>query len=97
MAKKAFVTGSSSGIGKGIALELAKEGYDVAIHCGTSVEKAEAVAQQIRDMGRESLVVKADVRDLDQLNAAFDRVFEAFGHLDVMVNNAGVTTKVVEK
>ena len=91
MAKKAFVTGSSSGIGKGIALELAKEGYDVAIHCGTSVEKAEAVAQQIRDMGRESLVVKADVRDLDQLNAAFDRVFEAFGHLDVMVNNAGVT------
>ena len=48
MAKKAFVTGSSSGIGKGIALALAKDGYDVAIHCGRSIEKAEAVAEEIR-------------------------------------------------
>ena len=91
MAKKAFVTGSSSGIGKGIALALAKEGYDVAVHCGSSIDKANAVAEEIRSLGREAIVVQADVKNLDALNAAFDKVFEAFGHIDLMVNNAGIT------
>ena len=90
MAKKAFVTGSSRGIGRGIALKLAEAGYDVAVHYGKSAEKAEAVAAKIRGMGRESFVVQGDVRDLGQLNRAFDTVFEKFGRLDVFVNNAGI-------
>ena len=91
MAKKAFVTGSSTGIGKGIALELARKGYDVAVHCARTVEKAEAVAAEIRAMGREAFVVKADVRKMDELNAAFDTVFEKFGYIDLFVSNAGIT------
>lgn len=91
MVKNAFVTGSSRGIGKGIAIKLAEAGYNVAIHCGKNVEKAEAVAKQIKDMGRESFVVQADVRDLNQLNKAFNSVFEEFGNIDVFVNNAGIS------
>ncbi len=91
MAEKALVTGSSSGIGKGAAIALAQEGYDVVIHCSKSVVAAEEVAHTIAQMGRRSMVVVADVKDLDQLNGMFDRVFSEFGPLDVLVNNAGVT------
>jgi NAD(P)-dependent dehydrogenase (short-subunit alcohol dehydrogenase family) len=91
MAQKALVTGSSSGIGKGAAIALAKEGYDVAIHCSKSVSKAEEVAHIIEGMGRKSIVVPADVKDLKQLNKMFDKVFDEFGALDVLVNNAGIT------
>lgn len=91
MAQKVFVTGSSSGIGKGIALAMAREGYDVAVHCGHNMAKAEEVAHEISSMGRKAIVVQADIKDLDQLNGAFDKVLAEFGHLDVLVNNAGIT------
>jgi len=90
MSQVAFVTGSSRGIGRGIALKLAEEGYDVAVHCGFSRGKAEAVAEEIRGMGRDAIVVMADVRDLEQFEAAFNEVVEHFGHIDVFVNNAGI-------
>lgn len=91
MGKKAFVTGSSSGIGKGIAFRLAAAGYDVAVHCGKNIENAESVVARIREMGRESIAIQADIRNLDMLNKAFDDVISAFGHIDLMVNNAGIT------
>lgn len=91
MTQTALVTGSSSGIGKGAAIELAKQGYDVAVHCGSSVAKAEEVAHAVEELGRRAMVVKADVKDLFELNAMFDRVFSEFGRLDVLVNNAGIT------
>jgi NAD(P)-dependent dehydrogenase (short-subunit alcohol dehydrogenase family) len=91
MAQKALVTGSSSGIGKGAAIALAKEGYDVAIHCSKSVAAAEEVAHSVEAMGRKAIVLVADLKDLNQLNGIFDRVFAEFGPLDVLVNNAGIT------
>jgi glucose 1-dehydrogenase len=87
----ALVTGSSSGIGKGAAIELARQGYDVAVHCGKSIAKAEEVAHVVESLGRKAMVVRADVKDLAALNGMFDEVFSQFGRLDVLVNNAGVT------
>ena len=91
MTQKALVTGSSSGIGKAVAMELAGQGYDVAVHCGKSVAKAEEVAHAIESLGRKAMVVQADVKDLEALNGMFDDVFSKFGRLDVLVNNAGIT------
>jgi NAD(P)-dependent dehydrogenase (short-subunit alcohol dehydrogenase family) len=91
MTQTALVTGSSRGIGKGAAIELARQGYDVAVHCGRSIEKAEEVAHSIESLGRRAIVVQADVKDLAALNGMFDEVFSRFGRLDVLVNNAGIT------
>lgn len=88
---KALVTGSSSGIGRGAAIALAKEGYDVAVHCGTSIEKAEETAHIIECLGRKAIVFQADLRDLDKMNEMYDKLFMEFGSIDVLVNNAGIT------
>jgi NAD(P)-dependent dehydrogenase (short-subunit alcohol dehydrogenase family) len=91
MTQTALVTGSSSGIGKGAAIELARQGYDVAVHCGKSVAKAQEVAHIIESLGRKAMVVQADVKDLAALNGMFDEVFSRFGKVDVLINNAGIT------
>lgn len=91
MSQKALVTGSSSGIGKGTAIALAGEGYDIAVHCGKSVEKAEETAHIVESLGQKAIIVQADLRDPDQMNEMYDKVFAEFGHLDVLVNNAGIT------
>lgn len=91
MTQTALVTGSSSGIGKGAAIELARQGYDVAVHCGKSIAGAEEVAGIIEGLGRRAMVVQADVKDLAALNGMFDEVLARFGRLDVLVNNAGIT------
>ena len=90
--KTALVTGASKGIGKGIALELARRGCDVAINFHTDRDGAESVASEIRDLGRKALVVGANVglsADVDQM---FETVVGQFGRVDILVNNAGVQT-----
>jgi len=91
MSRTALVTGAGTGIGKAIALELAKAGYDVGIHCHASTAGADEVATQVRALGRRAEVYSADLADV----AAIRRVFEAFqsdfGRLDLFVNNAGIT------
>lgn len=91
MAEKALITGSSSGIGRAAAVALAKDGYDIAVNCSKSVEKAEEVAHIVEGLGRRAIVVRADVGDLSQQSAMFDRIFREFGPIDVLVNNAGIT------
>ncbi len=85
----AFVTGSTRGIGRAIALELATWGADVVVHGMKSAEAAEAVAGEIRATGRRALAVLADVRDRPAMNAAADRVKAELGPVDILVNNAG--------
>ncbi len=85
----AFVTGSTRGIGKAIALELASWGADVVVHGMKSAEAAEAVASEIRAAGRRAMVVLADVKDRPAMNAAADRVKAELGPVDILVNNAG--------
>jgi len=86
--KVALVTGSGRGIGRAIALRLARGGAEVAINFFRNREPAEETAAAVRDMGRQALVVKANVGDLDQLAGLFAAVDETFGGLDILVNNA---------
>ncbi len=86
-----LVTGAASGIGAAVALKLAHAGMDVAInHFGTP-DAAEAVAQAVRAAKRRALVVEADVGDPASVAAMFAAIDEAFGRLDVLVANAGIT------
>jgi NAD(P)-dependent dehydrogenase (short-subunit alcohol dehydrogenase family) len=90
--KTALVTGAAKGIGKGIALELAAQGCDVAINDYSDAEGAEATASQIRTLGRQAFVVLADVGVAAEVDRMFQAVFERFPRLDILVNNAGVQT-----
>jgi 2-deoxy-D-gluconate 3-dehydrogenase len=86
--KTAVVTGASRGIGKAIALGYARAGADVAI-LARSAEDLEALAVEIRDLGRKSLVVPCDVLRPQQIVDAVATVIADFGELDILVNNAG--------
>lgn len=91
-AKTALVTGAAKGIGKGIALQLAAEGCDVAINDYADRSGAEATASEIRALGRKALVVMANVGDAAEVDGMFQTVFLHFPRLDILVNNAGVQT-----
>ena len=87
---RAVVTGSSSGIGRAIALELAAAGADVVVHCHQSAQQAEQVASEILTSGRRSAVIQGDVRDVGKLDQLVDAAWAALGGIDIWVNNAGV-------
>ena len=87
--QQALVTGASTGIGRAIALELARAGADVIIHCAKSIDRAQAVAAEIRLLDRRADVAPADLREMDHA-AYVDDVWTRSGGLDVWVNNAGV-------
>lgn len=88
--KRAVVTGSSSGIGRAVALELARGGADVIVHCRSSQDQAEEVADEIRGLGRSCEVLTADLADAETYEAFVHRCWEAWGSIDVWINNAGV-------
>jgi NAD(P)-dependent dehydrogenase (short-subunit alcohol dehydrogenase family) len=90
--KTALVTGAAKGIGKGIALELAAQGCDVAINDYADAAGAEATASEIRALGRQALVVMANVGVAADVDGMFQTVFQRFPRLDILVNNAGVQT-----
>ncbi len=89
--KVALVTGASRGIGKAIALELALNGATVAVNFSGSEEKANAVVEEIKALGREAIAIKADVSNSDSVNNLVKTVIETYGSLDILVNNAGIT------
>ncbi|HDD7173952.1 TPA: 3-oxoacyl-[acyl-carrier-protein] reductase [Staphylococcus aureus] len=91
MTKSALVTGASRGIGRSIALQLAEEGYNVAVNYAGSKEKAEAVVEEIKAKGADSFAIQANVADADEVKAMIKEVVSQFGSLDVLVNNAGIT------
>jgi 7-alpha-hydroxysteroid dehydrogenase len=86
----AIVTGAGRGIGAGTALALAEAGADVVLSARTK-EQLDAVAEQIRATGQRALVHPADVNDLDALATLVDDAVNAFGRIDIVVNNAGGT------
>ncbi len=85
----ALVTGSSRGIGKAIAFELARWGADVAVHALQNRARAEEVADEIRASGRKAIAVLGDVRDKDAMDACAKAIEEALGPVSLLVNNAG--------
>ncbi|HDF1323780.1 TPA: 3-oxoacyl-[acyl-carrier-protein] reductase [Staphylococcus aureus] len=91
MTKSALVTGASRGIGRSIALQLAEEGYNVAVNYAGSKEKAEAVVEEIKAKGVDSFAIQANVADADEVKAMIKEVVSQFGSLDVLVNNVGIT------
>jgi 3-oxoacyl-[acyl-carrier protein] reductase len=90
--RAALVTGASRGIGKGIALELARAGCRVAVNYVTDPEKAEETVAEIRALGLDALAVEADVSASSAVAAMIDHVVTTFGSLDIVVNNAGIQT-----
>jgi enoyl-[acyl-carrier protein] reductase III len=96
--KVALVTGSSRGIGKATAIQLAKEGYDLVINYARSKSGALETAAEIEALGRKALVVKANVGDVDKIKFLFEEIKKEFGRLDVFVNNAasGVQRPLME-
>jgi len=86
--KHALVTGSSRGIGRGIALKLAQQGVKTAIHYHTKEEAAHETLALVRASGAEGFVVQADVTRPEEIRRMFDRVEREFGKLDILVSNA---------
>lgn len=86
--RNAVVTGASAGLGREIALALASQGANIAI-LARRENKLEEVAQEIRALGVDCLVVKCDVTDTEQVFAAAEKCIEHFGKVDILVNNAG--------
>ncbi|KPJ60094.1 MAG: 3-ketoacyl-ACP reductase [Latescibacteria bacterium DG_63] len=88
--KASIVTGGSLGIGAAIALDLAKNGADVALNYRKHKEEAENIVAQIEKMGRKGLAVRADVSSFEDAQNMVTKVKEHFGRLDVLVCNAGI-------
>ncbi|GEN30395.1 3-oxoacyl-[acyl-carrier protein] reductase [Cerasibacillus quisquiliarum] len=87
----ALVTGASRGIGREIALELARHGAHVAVNYAGSKEKAESVVQEIESLGRKAIAIQADVKDEQSVKTMVKKVTDTFNRLDILVNNAGIT------
>ena len=85
-----LVTGASRGIGKAIALRLARDGYDVVVHCRSRVEEAEAVANEVRALGRDARVLQFDIGEREACAQALNADVEAHGAYYGVVCNAGI-------
>ena len=86
--KNALITGSSRGIGRGIALKLAEKGARVAVHYYRNREAAEMTLAKIRELGSSGFLVQADICRPDEVRGIFERVRTEFGSLDIFVSNA---------
>ncbi|MBR5271636.1 MAG: 3-oxoacyl-[Clostridia bacterium] len=89
--KTAIITGSGRGIGKAIALKLASLGANIVVNDIPSSTDADATSEEIKNMGVESIVVKGDVRNIDDVNELIKATMDKFGKIDIFVNNAGIT------
>jgi NAD(P)-dependent dehydrogenase (short-subunit alcohol dehydrogenase family) len=88
--KVALVTGGSRGIGKACAIELARQGADIAVNYRSSQVEAESTVQEIQSLGRISRAYKADTSNFSQVTLMIESVVNDFGGIDILVNNAGV-------
>ncbi|TRY25477.1 3-oxoacyl-[acyl-carrier-protein] reductase [Brevibacillus sp. LEMMJ03] len=89
--KTALVTGASRGIGRAIALRLAEAGANVVVnYAGGEAAAAETVAK-VKELGREAIMIRANVANAEEVNEMFKEALERFGTIDILVNNAGIT------
>ncbi len=86
----AIVTGSSKGIGAAVAERLARDGFAIVVNYANGAEAADALAAKIKAAGGQAIAVRADVSDPAAVVALFDQAGQAFGGVDVLVNNAGI-------
>ncbi|MBI1387733.1 MAG: 3-ketoacyl-ACP reductase [bacterium] len=90
----ALVTGSSRGIGRGVAIELAKSGYDVMVNYAGNQAAAEETRDAIQTLGRRAEIIQGNVAEEDDRRRMVDETIERFGRIDLLVNNAGVAPRV---
>ena len=88
--QSALITGANSGIGKAIALEMAKEGASVVINYVTDEPAVQSMLAEIKSFGGTAIAIKADVSQEDQVKAMFTQMIKSFGTIDILVNNAGI-------
>jgi 3-oxoacyl-[acyl-carrier protein] reductase len=89
--KVALVTGASRGIGRAIALRLAEAGANVVVnYAGSEAAAAETVAK-VKELGRDAIMIRANVANADEVNDMFKQALDHFGTIDILVNNAGIT------
>lgn len=91
LGKVALVTGASRGIGRDIAIELAKAGANVAVNYAGSEARANEVVQEIQSLGREAFAVQCDVASAESVAEMVKQTIDRWGSLDILVNNAGIT------
>ena len=90
--KQALITGASRGIGAGIAIALAKEGYDLILVCRKSMERLNAIQKEIElTYGVRCEAYQCDVSDFNEFKKFIDDIYKQFGTIDILVNNAGIT------
>ena len=94
--KTALITGSSGGIGKEIAIALAKEGADLIL-ASRNMPKLEAVKKEIENLGQRAMVVQCDVADDNSVFDMKEQALKAFGNVDILINNAGVGVRGLPK
>ena len=90
LGRKALVTGSSKGIGRGIAIRLAQEGADVVINYNSDPKGAEEALAEIEALGRRGAIIQANLGTVAEVRDLVARSADALGGLDVLVNNAGI-------
>ncbi len=90
--RTALITGSSSGIGRAVALAMATSGADIVINHPSPLEVAAAseVAEQVRALGRRAVIIEADIADEQAVSSMVERATREFGRIDILVNNAGI-------
>jgi 3-oxoacyl-[acyl-carrier protein] reductase len=93
--KAVLITGAGSGIGAAVAKGFARSGAKVAVHYRTNRKGAEEVAKAIGDLGGQAILVTGDMRSVDQTRDAVKQTVDAFGRLDILINNAGAMVKRV--
>lgn len=89
----ALVTGSSRGIGRAIAMQLARDGMNVVVNYSKDREGAEQTVRKIKKLGRDAVAVAADVSDYEEVKVLVEAAAKKFGGIDVLVNNAGINRK----
>ncbi len=92
--KVALITGSSRGIGKATALLFAKEGAKVIVNYSKSDKEANAVANEIKNLGSDAIAIKCDVSSEEQVKEMIEKAINKFGRIDILVNNAGIVFDV---
>lgn len=91
MEKVALITGASRGIGKQITITLAKEGYNISLNCRKQSEEVIKIKEEIESYNVDCLIVEGDVSKFEDAEKITKQTIEAFGRIDVLVNNAGIT------
>ena len=89
----ALVTGGSRGIGRAISLALARDGADIAVNYRKDLDSADATVAEIQALGRKAASFQASVGDWEEDVAMVDAALSEFGHIDILINNAGVASR----